>query len=102
MNLVADRADLSFGHDHPVGDQHDLIADDVHLLEDVARDDDVLPLAGPASEEVDRLRANKRVETVQRLVQDNDIGIVSDGLRQPHPLPHTLGVRPRLCGSRHR
>ncbi len=50
------------------------------------------------SEQVDRLRANQRVETVQRLVQHNDIGIVSDGLCQSHSLPHTLGVRRDFAG----
>ena len=46
---VAHVADLSLGHDHPIGNQHDLIADQIHFLEHVARDDDVLSLGGPGA-----------------------------------------------------
>ena len=45
-------------------------------------------------------RANQRIETVQRLVQHQQVGIVRDGLRQPHPLPHALGIRRDLAVRR--
>src|SRR5690242_4489903 len=102
LNLLADGANRAFGHDHPARDEHDLIADQIHFLKNVARDDHVLAFARPRAEERDRLRANQRVEAVQRLVEHEDLGIVRDRLRQPHALPHSFGIRRDLPVGRFR
>ena len=99
LDLLAHRADGSLGDDHPVGDQHDLVADQIHFLQDVAREDDVLALARPGAEQRDRLGAHQRVKAVQRLVEDEHFGIVRDRLRQPDALPHALGIRTPPSGS---
>src|SRR6185503_5285838 len=92
LDLVAHRADGAFGDDHPVGDQHDLIADQIHFLEDMTREDDVLAFARPGAEQRDRLGPHQRVEAVQRLVEHEQLGIVRDRLRQAHALPHALRI----------
>ena len=96
LDLLAHRADGSLGDDHPVGDEHDLVADQIHFLEDVARKNDVLALVCPHAEQRDRLGPHQRVQAVQWLVEHEYFGIVRDRLRQPDALPHALGIRRHL------
>src|ERR1044071_2264300 len=43
-------------------------------------------------EERDYLGTRERIESVQRLVEDEDIRVVRDGLREPGALPHPFAV----------
>ena len=82
-------------HDHPALDDHDRVADPLHLLEVVRRDDDPDPeLRADAADEREHLRALHGVEAVGGLVEEHELGIVSDRRRELHPLPLAGRHRP--------
>ena len=43
-------------------------------------------------EEIDHLGPTHGIETVERLVEDQDPGVVAEGVGELDPLPHALGV----------
>ena len=70
------------------------------LGQDVARDEDRPPLRPIVLDEPDDLALAQRVEAVERLVQDEDLGFVGDGLGDFQPLAHPPAVaadQPVLC-----
>ena len=76
-------------------DDHDSVADPLHLLEVVRRHDDVHPeLAADASDQIEHLRPLHRVEPVGRLVEEDDFGVMRDRGGQLHALPLSRGHRP--------
>ena len=91
-DLLPHSRDLALGHDVPVRDQDDAVREQIDLVEDVTRDEHVLAFAGQLTEQFDRLGADHRVETVERLVEHHDLRMVGDRLRQLDPLPHALAV----------
>ena len=90
---IADLVDVAFGEDPAVVDQQDVRRHRLDLVQDVARDDDALAGAAP-SREIRRivLRRAERIHARQRLVEDQQLGIVDDRLRQLHALAHALAV----------
>src|ERR1051326_7123142 len=62
-------------------------------MQDMTRDNHVPALIAPLPEECDGLGASQRIQPVERLVQDNHLGLMRDGLRQLYPLPHAFAVR---------
>jgi hypothetical protein len=50
------------------------------------------PSGGKLPEKREGFGSHQRIESIQRLVQDQDLGIVCDGLGQFNPLPHTLAI----------
>ena len=70
------------------------------LVQDVARDDDALARAGPVANHPDGAAAGQRVHARQRLVENEQLRIVDDGLRQLDPLAHALAVGANLLVGR--
>ena len=82
-------------HDLATLDDHDPVADPLHLLEVVGRDDDVhAELGADAADEIEHLRPLHRVEPVGRLVEEDDLGVVGDRGGELHALPLPRGHRP--------
>jgi hypothetical protein len=92
FDFAAHAVDPAFSHHVAAAQQDDLIGDPVHLVEDVAGDDDVPPLGAEFLKQGQRLCARHGIEPVQRLVEDEDLGIVADRLRELDALPHALAV----------
>ncbi len=66
-------------HDLAALDDHHRVADPLDLLEMMGRDDDVHPeLGADAPDEIEHLRSLHRVEPVRRLVEEHELGVVSD------------------------
>src|SRR5215831_9984272 len=61
-------------------------------MQNVTRDDQVQPIGRELLEQRDRFRAYHWVEPIERLIENQYRRVVSDGLRQPHALPHALAV----------
>ena len=82
-------------HDLAALDDHDGVADPLHLLEVVGRHDDVhAELGADAADQGEHLRPLHRVEPVGRLVEQDELGIVSDRRGELDPLPLARGHRP--------
>ena len=62
-------------------------------MQDVARHQDVPTRVAPLAEERDGFGARQRVQAVERLVEHDDGGVVRDGLRELHTLPHAFAIR---------
>ena len=80
------RNDASFGDDQGAA------ADRLHLLEDVGRDEDCL-VPGHLPDERSDLELLVGVQPVGRLVEDEHVRIVEQGLRQADAPPEPLGER---------
>ncbi len=78
------------GDELAVGDDDDLVADLLHLGEDVAGEDDRVLFAELADQVAD-LNDLLGVQTHRRLVQDDDGREPQNGLGQAHPLAVALG-----------
>ncbi len=82
-------------HDHPALDDHDRVADPLHLLEVVRRDDDPdAELRADAADEREHLCALHRIEAVGGLVEEHELGIVGDRRCELHALPLAGRHRP--------
>jgi len=92
VDQVADLVDVAFGQDAAVVDQQDVRRHRLDLVEDVARDDDVLAGARPVLDEPNGLAAHQRIHPGERLVEDQQFRIVDERLRQLDALPHALAV----------
>src|SRR5262245_3648370 len=90
--LFAHAQHAAFGQDVAVVDQHHAVRHLVHLVQDVARHDQVQTFLRELAEEPDRFGARHRVKPVQRLVKNHDRGLVRDRLGQPYALAHALAV----------
>src|SRR5579883_1765089 len=93
LDFAAYALNLALGHHIALAEQDDLIGNLIDLMEDVTGNDDVAALRAPLAENRDRFRARQRIETVERLVEDDDARIVRGCLRELHALPHSLAVR---------
>ena len=84
---------VAFGEDPAVVDQQDVRRHRLDLVQDVARDEDALARRG-AQSLIRRmvLRAHQRIHAGQRLVENQQLGIVHQRLRQLDALPHALAV----------
>ena len=73
----------------------------LHLLEDVRGEHDRPPLGGELLEQLLEVHALARVGAVERLVEDQDLRIVHERRREPHPLPHAarVGVHRAIAAS---
>src|SRR5207253_10727631 len=56
------------------------------LVEDMARHDDALAGAAPLLDQPNRPAPHDRIHAAERLVEDEQLRIVSDGLRELHAL----------------
>ena len=73
-----------------LADDDDLLADCLHFGEDVGAQDDGV-FAGEALDQLARFDDLLRVESGGRLVENQDVGIVNDGLREADALPVAFG-----------
>ena len=92
VDQIANLVDVAFGENPPLVDQQDVGGHRFDLVQDVARHDDALARAAPLLDQTDRLAARDRIHAGQRLIEDQQFGIVRQRLRELHPLPHALAV----------
>ena len=64
-----------------------------NLFQDVRGDQDGPAFVCQLAHEVVKLEALAGVGAVQRLIEDDSLGFVYDGCRQPHALAHPARVR---------
>ncbi len=100
VDEVADVVNVAFGEDPAVVDEEDVRGHRLDLVQDVARDDDRLSGAGPFADQADRAPAGERVHARERLVEDEERGVVDDGLRELDALAHALAVGANLLARR--
>ena len=67
------------------------VAQRLGVGEDVGREEDGLARLAQAEDEVADEPPADRVEARHRLVEDDELGVVDEGLREPGPLHHPLG-----------
>ena len=83
VRAAAEVGERACVHDHAALDDHDRVADPLHLLEVVGRDDDVhAELGADAADEVEHLRPLHGVEPVGRLVEEHELRVVRDRRRR--------------------
>ena len=87
LEQVLDRA---HGLDAAVVKDRDAVADVFHVREQVRRKEDGLAAAGEGDDEVLDLAAAQRVEAGRRLVEDDEVRIVDQRLREADPPGHSL------------
>ncbi len=98
VHELADGGEGALGDQAALGDDEDARPEPLDLVEHVARDDDRLALLAEPAEQLDRPQPLAGVEPFERFVEDEEVGVVDDGLGQLHPLAHALGVRGERAG----
>ncbi len=86
-----DFRNAAFGQEPSTEEQEDPVRELGDFSQDVAGDEDADPALGHAAQEVHELEPGLRVEAVEGLVEDEDLGLVQEGLGQPDALAHALG-----------
>ena len=83
--------------DQPAGrEDADPVADVLDLVEEVAREEDRhLPLPDERPEQIEDLGDAERVDRGRRLVEDQDVRILDQGVGDAEPLEHAPRVRAR-------
>src|SRR2546423_7576566 len=61
-------------------------------MQDVRRNDQVKSFGSKFTKQRNRLRTDHRIETVERFVEDQDRGLMRDGVGQTNALPHAFAV----------
>ena len=84
--------DVALGQDLALVDEDDPRGQGLDLGQDVARDEDGPALLLEVLDEPDELALAQRVEPAQRLVEDEDLRVVGDGLGELDPLAHAPAV----------
>jgi hypothetical protein len=79
------------GDQPPTGDDHDLVDGLGDLGEDVAGDEHGAALVGQLAQQAAQPVNALGVQTVGRLVQDQDLGVAEQGGGQAQPLAHAQG-----------
>ena len=87
-----DRAEVAGGGEPPGVDHEDRIGEPLDLLQDVGREQDGPTLGGHRPEQVDHVQALARVHAVERLVEQQDLGLVDERAGDLGTLAHALGV----------
>ena len=80
------------GDEAPLVDDQGAVADALDDVEHVRAVEDGLPLGGESGDEVAHQDAGVDVQARQRLVEQQQVGVVEEGRAQQHLLPHPLGV----------
>src|SRR5262245_13899649 len=92
VDLSAHVLDLSLGDHVAIAEEDDLIGNYVHLMQNVAGDDDVAAFARERAKQGDHLGPGKRIKPIQGLIEDQYAGIMAKGLGQPYALAHAFAV----------
>jgi signal transduction histidine kinase len=91
--LPAQLVDGAVGDEPTASDDTDPIADLLHLAEQVAGQQDGPPSGAEAADQVTHVGEARGVETVGRLVEDQQLGVLEEGGRYAEPLLHAQRVR---------
>src|SRR5690606_9871633 len=86
-------AEMAVPDDATLLEDADGRADLFEVREDVARDDDGLSHLPELFEKRANLDASARVETARGLVENEDVRVMEEGLREGKPLLHAHGER---------
>jgi hypothetical protein len=98
VHEIANGREGAFGQQPALGDDQDLGTETLDLVQHVARDDNRLAGIPQPSEHVDRSQPLTRVQAFQGFVENQQIRVVDQRLRQLHSLPHALGVGAQRSG----
>ena len=92
VDELVDLMDAAAGDQPTAEDHRQPRLEGLHLVEEMAGDEEAArPRPGP--HERHELMAGHRIEAVERLVENEEIGIVGHGPGEFGPLPHPLGER---------
>ena len=80
------------GDDAPVADDDEVVGDDLDLVQQVRGQQDGGAAVGVAAEQVAHPADAGRVQTVGGFVEDQDLGVAEQRVRDAQPLPHAEGV----------
>ena len=80
------------GHDHAAADDHQVVGDDLDLVQQVRGQQDGAAALGEALEQPAHPVDAGRVESVGGLVQDQHLRVTEQCVRDAEPLPHAEGV----------
>ncbi len=70
----------------------DAVANELNFLEQMAVEEDGLPFALEAAEDVADLGPAHRIDAVGWFVENEELRVMEHGLGQPEPLRHALGI----------
>ncbi len=82
VDEIADLVHVAFGQNPALVDQQDVRGHRLDLVKDVARHDDTAARAAPLLDQPDGLAACDRIHSRQRLVENQQFGLVGKRLRQ--------------------
>src|SRR5262249_5224440 len=92
LHFSAHSVNLTLGNNVALIEKDYPVRHEIHLMKNVARDYEVHPLAGELLKETDRLGSSHRIQSIQWLVENHDLGIVGNRLSKTDSLPHALAV----------
>ena len=92
IHLVTHAVNGALGHHVTIVQEHYAIRHHVHFVQDMTRDDQVQSFGGQLPEQGNRLRADNRIESIQRLIQNQYRRLMCYRLRQAHALAHAFAV----------
>src|SRR5262249_47847603 len=98
--MLGQFADLPFGFEFALGEDRDSVAHRFDLAQFVRGEEDRLPLGFQPLDDHADLHATHRVEAAAGLVENKQVGIVDQRLREPDALLHALRIRFDLALAR--
>ena len=84
--------DVGVGDQAPPTDDHHAVGDQLDLAHEVAGHQHRAPLVGEATQQRPDPADAVQVEAVDRLVEEQHLGVTQQGSRDPESLPHPQGV----------
>ncbi len=100
VDQIADLVDVSLRQNATLVDQQDVGGHRLDFVEDVTRDQHALAGAAPLLDQADRLSPPEGIHARQRFVEDDQVGVVRERLRELHALAHALAVGANLLARR--
>src|SRR6266851_534808 len=91
-NFVPYTVDWTLSDYISIAQQDDLIRDGIDFVKNMARNNDVTTVCRRRAKQSDHLGTSQRVEAVQRLVQDQNSRVVTQGLSEPDSLTHPFAI----------
>src|SRR5881296_2857649 len=92
VDECADRVDVASRDRLAVVNQDDVVRDPLDLIQDVGRHEHVAAVAGEVGDRPENVDTARGVRTRQGLIQDQDLRVVGEGLRQFRALAHAPAV----------
>ena len=91
VEQIADGMEISKGQQPAIVEDDDLLGDSLYLFQNVARYEDRLSLSPKIANHTHDAGSSDGVATVQRFVEDYQVGVVDEGDGQLVPLAHAHG-----------